>query len=118
MQILCLLDLFVKRYKMSPTITPFHKNRKDSQRLLRYACSEFYHKWHEYASCRLLRQLDKHPLAGLHSISRMAGRTISWSSTVTGSVGQFSMAVSTSFPASPTRMVSSDFVPVMDGFQA
>jgi hypothetical protein len=94
------------------------QNGKGSQHFLRYACSEFYHKQHGYASCRLLRQFDRHPLAGLHSISRMAGRTISWSSTVTGNVGQFSMAVSTSLLPSPTRMVSSDFAPVMDGFQA
>jgi hypothetical protein len=51
-------------------------------------------------------------------ISRIAGRANVWPFTVTGSVGQSLIAVSTSFPVSPTRMVSSDFVPVMDGFHA
>jgi len=45
----------------------------------------------------------------------MAGRPGDWPLMVTGIVGQSGIVVKISLRLSPTKIVSSDFAPVMDG---
>ena len=52
------------------------------------------------------------------TISRIAGRASAVSPTGTASEGQPVISVRISLASSPTRLMSSNFVPVIDGFQA